>query len=154
LKKLEKDKGRLAAKIEALLEKTDRDEHARCAEVTRLARSSLTPVAGVPVVPLPAPVAIGIPGVVDAGRDIVTSGVTDVRVPRACFLVLLHPVAERIIRPDGWVHSHELGAKDDHGWKGISRLRDATRPYLPRSDRIDENDRGGRYRLHPGVVVG
>jgi DNA-binding response OmpR family regulator len=152
LQKLEKDRGRLAAKIEALLERTERDDHARCADVMRLARSGATPAGGVPVLGSTEPVTFSVPGRVDSGRDVLVVDGREIRLQPACFLVLLHLVVERVINTAGWVHSRDMGAKKDRGWQGIHRLRDAVGAYLP--VQVDENDRKGSYRLHPKIAVG
>lgn len=66
--------------------------------------------------------------------------------------ILLHLV---VAKHEGrGVHKVDLGASADHGFKGISRLREALAPALPPELDIIDNDHQGTYTLIKNVVIG
>lgn len=44
--------------------------------------------------------------------------------------------------------------RDEHGFKGISRLREELKPVLKSLEGFLDNDYHGNYRLNPNVIIG
>ncbi len=70
------------------------------------------------------------------------------------FMLLLKVIAARL-RPGGpWIHRNDLGARIEHGWKGVILLNNDVADLLPAGLVLVENDGAGCYRLNQAIDVG
>lgn len=95
---------------------------------------------------------IAIPGERDRRRTMVLIGGRKALLPDSSLKVLLHLMVARL-KSTG-VHKLTLGAKDDQGFKGISRLRDHLGSAVNSGSNIIANDQHGNYRLMDEVSIG
>jgi CheY-like chemotaxis protein len=72
----------------------------------------------------------------------------------APFKILLHLVAAKLRKGEGWVYKTALGSTHEGGWQRMSRLREGLISLLPNDMDIIENNEMGRYRLTAEVHVG
>ncbi len=141
-------------KIENCLRKSNRVNHSACHGLTELARgeqvSENTSADPLP----PSGVQLTITGETQWKRTkIIINGKT-CSLPDFQFLLLMRLLVGRVRDNYGWIHKMELGAKDEEGFKGISNLNSAIRPFLPDGMAVYENDKKGRYRIHSGIGIG
>ncbi len=135
-------------KIRAALRRSGRDEHTRCATVLREAERAPDVKTGA------SRATLEITGrTVQKRTEVLVDG-KPALLTNSSFITLMHLVAGRVHAKDGWVPKSELGAKDDQGWKGISRLRDELVPFLPAGVTPADNDKAKSYRLHPAIELG
>lgn len=140
-----------SVKIEECLRKSHRTNHADCSKLLDLARRepvahrALTPMRGLQ---------LSITGEAQGKRTGITIGGKTLFLPDAQFLLLMRIVAGRVRDGQGWVHKHDLGSKDEQGFKGISNLNSVLRGFLPPNVPCYENDLKGRYRLHHEITLG
>jgi DNA-binding response OmpR family regulator len=97
-------------------------------------------------------VLLAIPGDRIGRRTRVTVGQQSLALTGGSLRILLHLIVAK--REGAGVHKVDLGAKADQGFKGISLLREALRPALPREVDIIGNDYHGTYTLARNVVIG
>jgi DNA-binding response OmpR family regulator len=97
-------------------------------------------------------VRLAIPGDRIGRRTRVTVGQKSLALTDGSLKILLHLIVAK--REGKGVHKVDLGAKTDHGFKGISRLREALGPALPSEVDIIDNDYQGTYTLVSNVVIG
>ncbi|MCW2986938.1 MAG: Response regulator receiver protein [Conexibacter sp.] len=135
--------------VENVFERIGRVSHERCVE--RAAERSAAQLAVETD-----EIVLAIPGTRERRRTRVLVGSRSIMVPNATLKVLLRlMVARSEARAGaGMVHKRELGASDDHGFKGVSVLREALKPALPDGINIIDNDWHGHYFLTDRVVIG
>jgi hypothetical protein len=76
--------------------------------------------------------------------------------PPESLRILLRLVLERVSTATGFVTLEQLARIDGKvlSWKGISRLNDHIRVFLPDGESATDNDQNGGYRLHPDIQLG
>ena len=128
----------VSKRIRAALQQAGREVHAACC--AKACPPSLS-----------SEVVIGFPADREGRRTRVTISGRDVLLPDSSLKVLLHLA---VAHENGqYVHKRVLGARDDQGFKGISRLRDAFRPVLAKGTDLIDNDRHGGYSLVKSVMI-
>lgn len=131
-------------KIEAVLRKSGRERHEHCAALTRQARAdAIDTEAGGDLLSL------SITGQQHGKRFEIRVGPTMLTLTYGSFVILLKLVVGKLKGGAGWVHKNELGARDDQGWKGMSRVKQE----LAQSGVRFENDGSGQYRLSEDVAI-
>lgn len=96
-------------------------------------------------------VVLAIPGDQDRRRTRVLVGSTRIMLTNSSLKLLLQLM---VAHEEGQVvHKRALGASDDHGFKGVSVLREALKPALPSGVDIIGNDYHGNYYLVDGVRI-
>jgi DNA-binding response OmpR family regulator len=135
-------------KLRDALRRSQREQHAQCAAAMSNARASAMPM------PVSEPrLSLTVTAVLQGERIEVRFGERTAPLSPNPFVILLHLIAGRLRGGEGWVHRDDMGATDEQGWKGISRLKEQLRPALPDGQPFYENDGHGRYRLHPNVEI-
>lgn len=130
----------VSERIRQALEDSGRQRHERCHEPPQAQSPSLKDG-----------IVIAIPGDRIGRRTRVTIGTNAVELPDFILKVLLHLMVAR--RRGEMVNKRDMGATEDQGFKGISRLRDALKPVLGSVD-IIKNHYHGNYSFEPGVTIG
>lgn len=137
----------LEKKIDKALRFSGRDNHALCLELRGMTkRPPSNPKDTSETISL---VVTG--KIVKQRTEIVINGTT-VTLTEASLLRLLRLACARISGAE-WVHKSDLGAEEEQGFKGISRLREQLAPGLPGGQDIVENNHHGSYRLSSTVKV-
>lgn len=140
---------KLADKIRDALERSERAQHTHCEEASRRARgASANDV--VRDEPKGGAMRLSITGARRGKRSVVLLDDREVLLPNSALVIALHLVAGRMAGGDGWVHRSDMGAREERGWKGISRLR---QECAFASQDLVENDGSGRYRLAAAIKV-
>lgn len=142
----------VTTKIAECLRKSHRASHEACPAVMTLARRHL-PDGSAAATPLP-DVRLSITGEFNGKRTGIVFGGKQLSLPDTQFLLLMRLVAGRARDGHGWIHKADLGSKDEEGFKWMSNLSSVLKPLLPSGITFYENDKKGKYRLHPGITVG
>lgn len=133
--------GRLASQaIRRVLENSGRSSHRECGSPPM----SRPPVQGTAI-------ALTISGDRDRRRTRIALQGRAVSLPDSSLKVLLRLVVSHM--QGSLVHKRDLGATEEQGFKGISRLNEAFRPVLGELN-VFQNDYNGNYGLTKDVVVG
>lgn len=136
-------------KIEDALRKSGRQSHEDCAAIMRRARGDRSAAAS-----HDAATRLAITARQQGTRLEIILGGTSILLTSASFVLLMQLVVARLRDHDSWVHKIDLGAKDEQGWKGMTRLKADLAPNLPAGVQMIENDGAGGYRLHSSVEIG
>ena len=135
--------------VENVLDRIGRASHERCVERAAERAAARRAAETHEIV-------LAIPGTRERRRTRVLVGTRSIMVPNATLKVLLRLMVARVEARAGvgMVHKRELGASDDRGFKGISRVREALAPALPVGVDIIDGDYHGHYFLTDRVVIG
>jgi DNA-binding response OmpR family regulator len=130
----------VSERIRQVLEESGRQMHETCHEPPQAQSPNLKEG-----------IVIAIPGDRIGRRTRVTIGTKTIELPDSALKVLLHlMVAQRRREP---VNKRDMGAMEDQGYKGISRLRSELKPILG-SVEIIKSHYHGNYSFESGVTIG
>lgn len=157
---------KLADTIRNALERSERDGHDRCAEITRRACPERLPTAepadraraGRAVeeppmddAPRIEPVRLTVTGASRGRRTEILIDEQQVEVTNANFIVLFNLIAGALRSADRWVKEESLGT---NGSKAIYRLKQELKPHVHKRVELAECEKGrSNYRLSPQVKI-
>jgi DNA-binding response OmpR family regulator len=152
VKPLDDNDESLVDTVKRLLRESGREDHARCEELTGLARRDNSTAPPTPALNASAAVRIGLPGTVSRrNRTVVLVNDRPVDVTHTAFYVLLRLVEGRV-KELGYVSKEALGATEGEGFRGMSVMQDQLGPYV-NGAKLYESIRGKGYALAKEVVI-
>lgn len=135
--------------IREWLEKAGRAEHAKCAEVMKLARG--TSASSIPPAPKGKP-RLAVTGRTFGKKTEITIDGREMKLSNGLFSPLLKLIEQRLAGVE-WTTRDKLGAERGEGWRGAHLLQKELAPLLGERPILENNGARG-YRLHRSVVLG
>ena len=128
----------VSRRIRAALQQAGRELHPQCCTIA----GTVSAAPGI---------LITFQGIRDGRRTVVQIAGQDVSLPDSSLKLLLQLAIAS--EKKEFVHQRALGARSDHGFKGISRLGQEIQPALGKGVKIIDNDHHGGYALRSDVRI-